>query len=203
MIEILTAVILISAIIMAGFRRLLLLTKGFRIQSLAIGIICFWLGAATGESHYLIIGVLTLLTKVILIPHFINRAVRNLSENREKNPIINGWWSTVITGLLIALIYVLLEKLNNDFIIAGIVLLIVGSLMLISRKKAVTQMTGFLVMENGLVLLELSMIKMGLLVDVLIILEVLLISGIMAIMIFYINKVFNTVNTDFLSNLKD
>ncbi|SHI95507.1 hydrogenase [Parasporobacterium paucivorans] len=203
MLEILTAVILITAIIMAGFRRINLLTKGFRIQSLAIGLLCFALGYLSGESHYYVIGVLTLITKTVLIPHFMNRSIKELSANREMDPIINGWWSSVIAGIFIAVIYVVMEGFNSDFIIAGVVLLVTGALMLVARKKAITQMTGFLVMENGLVLLELSMIKMGLLIDILIILEVLLISAIMAIMIFYINKVFHSVNTDYLSNLKD
>lgn len=203
MLEILAAVILISAIIMAGLRRISLLVKGFSIQSLAIALICFTLGYLTNESHYYLIGVLTLIAKVIMIPHIINRSAKDLTINREMDPIISGCWSTVLIGISSAITYVILENFHSDFIKAGFVLMVVGALILVARKKAITQMIGFLTVENGLVLLEISMIKMTLIIEILVILEVLILSVIMAIMIFYINKTFHTVNTDYLSNLKE
>lgn len=203
MLEILAAVILISAIIMAGLRRISLLVKGFSVQSLAIALICFTFGYLTHESHYYLIGVLTLIAKVIMIPYIVNRSAKDLTINREMDPIINGCWSTVLIGISIAITYVILENFHSDFIKAGFVLMVVGALILVARKKAITQMIGFLTVENGLVLLEISMIKMTLMIEILIILEVLILSVIMAIMIFYINKTFHTVNTDYLSNLKE
>ncbi|MBC2578738.1 hydrogenase [Clostridium sp. DJ247] len=202
MLEILAAVILISAIIMADLRRIILLIKGFLVQSLAIALVCFTLGFLTHESHYYLIGVLTLVAKVIMIPYIVNRSAKDLTINREMDPIINGYWSSVLVGIFIVITYVILENFHNDFIKAGFVLMVVGALILIARKKAIIQMIGFLTMENGLVLFEISMIKMTLIIEILIGLEVLILSLIMAVMIFYINKTFNTVNTDYLSNLK-
>jgi hydrogenase-4 component E len=203
MLEVLAAVILISAIIMAGLRRINLLVKVFSIQSLAIALVCFTLGFLTHENHYYLIGTLTLIAKVIIIPYIVNQSAKDLIINREMDPIINECWSSVLIGISIAITYVVLENFHRDFINAGFVLMVVGALILVARKKAITQMVGFLTMENGLVLLEISMVKMTLIIDILIILEILILSVIMAIMIFYINKTFNTINTDYLSNLKE
>lgn len=203
MLEILAAVILISAIIMAGLRRIGLLVNSFSIQSLAITLVCFTLGFLTKEVHYYLIGVLTLIAKVIMIPYIINKSGKNLDINRETDLIIDGYWSSILTGIFIAITYAVLGNFQSDFIIAGFVLLVVGALILVGRKRANTQMIGFLTMENGLVLLEISMIKMTLIIDILIILEVLILTVIMAIMIFYINRAFNSINTDYLSNLKE
>lgn len=203
MLEILAAIILISAIIMAGLRRTSLLVNGFLVQSLAIALVCFTLGSLTHEKHYYLIGALTFITKVIMIPYIINKSAKDLTINREMNPIINECWSSILVGISIAITYVILENFHNDFIKAGFILMVVGALILVARKRANTQMIGFLTMENGLVLFEISMIKMTLIVDILIILEILILTVIMAIMIFYINKTFNSVNTDYLSNLKE
>lgn len=203
MLEILAAVILISAIIMAGLRRITLLVKGFLVQSLAIAFVCFTLGFLTHENHYYLIGTLTVIAKVLMIPYIVNKSTKDLTINREMDPIINECWSSILIGISIAITYVILENFNNDFIKAGFVLMVVGALILVARKRANTQMIGFLTMENGLVLFEISMIKMTLIIDILIVLEILILTVIMAIMIFYINKTFNSVNTDYLSNLKE
>lgn len=203
MFEILSAVILISAIIMSSLRRVNLLIRGFSIQSLAISLVCFALGFQTGEKHYYIIGALTFLIKTFVIPIIANKSVKELKINREMKLIIDGYWSSILTALSIAAVYVFLDNFDNDFIKAGFVLMVLGGIILIGRKKAISQMIGFLVMENGLVLFEISMIKMTLIIEILIILEVLILSVIMGIMIFYINKAFDTVNTDYLSNIKE
>ncbi|EYE88674.1 hydrogenase [Fervidicella metallireducens AeB] len=203
MLEILSAVILISAIIMSSLRRVNLLIRGFSVQSLAISLVCFTLGFKTGEVHYYIIGALTLLVKTLIIPIVASKSVRELKINREMKLIIDGYWSSILTALSIATTYVFLDNFNNDFVKAGFVLMVLGGIILIGRKKAISQMIGFLVMENGLVLFEISMIKMTLIIEILIILEVLMLSVIMGVMVFYINKAFDTVNTDYLSNIKE
>lgn len=203
MLEVLTALILVSAIIMAGLRRISLLVKAFSIQSLGIALACFTLGFLTGENHYYVIGLLTFIAKVIMIPFILKKSSRDLNINREMEPIINGYWSSTFIGVSIAVTYVMLDNFQNDFIKAGFVLMVVGSLILVGRKKANNQMIGFLTIENGLVLFEIAMIKMTLIIEILIVLEVLILTVIMAVMIFYINKIFNSVNTDNLSNLKE
>lgn len=203
MLETLLALILISAIMMAGVRRIKLLTQGFMIQSLSIALICLYFGFKTGESNLFIIALLTVLAKVIFIPYIIKKSTKDLKINREMELIISSLWSYILTCVGIVSAYGLLVQLDNAFLKAGIVLMLVGLILIIGRKKAITQMIGFLCMENGLVLFEISIVKMSLILEAGIILEVLILALIMGIMIFNINKIFDTVNTDYLSNLKE
>lgn len=203
MLEFLLAFILIIAIIMSGLRRVNLLTQGFIVQSLAIALLCLVLGYKTGESHFYLLGTLTVATKVMLIPYIIFKSVKELKINREMDLIINGYWSYILSGSAVAVTYLFLAEYNNDFLKVGIVLMIVGAILLIGRKKAITQMLGFLTLENGLVIFEISAIEMLPIIELGIILEVLILALIMGIMIFHINKTFDTVNTDYLSNLKE
>lgn len=203
MLQMLLALIIIFAILMSGFRRINLLTQGFMIQSLAIALACMVLGYQTGQSHYYLIGGLTIVIKVIAIPCIIYKSIKDIRANRETQLIISGFWSYIFAGIGVASTYMFLIKYDNDFLKVGVVLMIVGGMLLVGRKKAITQMIGFLTLENGLVLFEISAIEMLPVIELGIVLEVLILALIMGIMIFHINKTFDTVNTDYLSNLKE
>lgn len=203
MIEILIAFILIWSIAMSGFRRMKLLNLGFAVQSFVIACICLILGYQSKEYHYFILFLLTLVTKVIVIPYIINRSTKNLRLNRETQLIISGYWSYVLAGIFIASTFILLKDFSNLLFKAGCVLLIVGVILLIGRKKAITQMIGLLTMENGIVLFEIAMVKLDFIIEFSIVFEMLILALIMGVMIVKINNTFDSINTDNLSNLKE
>lgn len=202
MVEALLAVILISSIFMSGVRRIKLLTQEFMLQSGAIALVTIFLGYKTGEPHYYFLGILTIIIKIFIIPFVMNKAIVYLKKDRETDLIMNGFWSYIFTGLSIMIAFGFLDKSQDNFMKVGIVLFIVGGLLTIARRKAITQMIGFLTMENGIVLFEISLTKMPILIEAGILFEGLILAIIMGIMIFNINKAFNTLNTDLLSNLK-
>lgn len=201
--EFVIALILITSIVMAGLRRIKLLNKAFAFQSLLIALVCLFMGIEYKESHYYILFVLTVLIKVFLIPHVINLAVKNLKMNRETELIINGYWSYLLPGIAVAVVFSMLANYYSFLFRTGIVLAVVGGMLLIGRKKAITQMIGLLTVENGIVLFEISMIRVGFIIELGIIFEMLVLALIMGIMIFRINKTFDTINTDYLSTLKE
>jgi len=188
---------------MSGVRRIKLLTGGFVFQSAAIGLIALKLGYDTGEVHYYILALLTIITKVIIIPLIINRSVKKLKINREMELMVNAFNSYIITGIGIMISFGLLNKSQNSFIKTGIALFIIGILLMVARKKAITQMLGFLIFENGIVLFEISLTKMSLVIEAGIVFEGLMLALIMGIMIFHINKTFDSINTDSFENLKE
>ncbi|WP_291633783.1 hydrogenase, partial [Clostridium sp.] len=165
MIETLLTIILISSIYMSGVRRIKLITQGFIFQSAAIGLIALKLGYDTGEVHFYILGILTIVTKVIIIPLIINESVKKLKINREMELIVSGFISYILTGIGIMIAFGLLNKTHDNFIKVGIALFIIGILLMVARKKAITQMIGFLIFENGIVLFEISLTKMSLVIE--------------------------------------
>jgi len=203
MIEALLTIILISSIYMSGVRRIKLLTGGFVFQSAAIGLIALKLGYDTGEVHYYVLAILTLITKVIIMPLIINESVKKLKINREMELIMNAFNSYILTGAGIMIAFGLLNKSQNIFIKTGIALFIIGILLMVARKKAITQMLGFLIFENGIVLFEISLTKMSFVIEAGIVFEGLMLALIMGIMIFHINKTFDSINTDSFENLKE
>ena len=203
MIEALLAIILISSVFMSGVRRIKLLIEGFIFQSAAIGLIALNLGHETGKVDYYILGLLTIITKVIIIPLIINKSVKQLKINREMELIVNGFLSYILTGVGIMIAFGLLNKSHDNFIKTGIALFITGILLMVARKKAITQMIGFLIFENGIVLFEISLTHLSLVIEAGIVFEGLMLALIMGIMILNINKTFDSINTDFFQNLKE
>jgi hydrogenase-4 component E len=188
---------------MSGLRRIKLLKNAFAVQSLFIAVLCLAKGFESGEYHYFILFLLTFLIKVLGIPYIIDKSVRHLKMNRETELILSGFWSYMLTGVSAAVIFIVLKGYGNFIFKTGIVLLVTGAILLIGRKKAITQMIGLLSLENGIVMFELAMVKMGWIIELGIIFELLILVLIMGLMIFKINKTFDTVNTDYLTSLKE
>lgn len=203
MLDTLLALILIATILISGVRRIKLLVQGFTVQSLAIALSCLYFGYQSHEYHFYALALLTLISKAIIIPYILYTSIREFKIKREMELIINSNWSYILSGIGVVFIYGMLRNVDLPFLKAGVVLMIVGSMLVIGRKKAITQMIGFLVIENGLVLFEISIVKMSLIIEAGIILEVLVLALIMGIMIYFINRTFDTTNTDYLTNLKE
>lgn len=203
MLQIVLTIIILSGILISGTRRIKMLTQSFAVQSFAIALLLFGSGYYNGEVHYYFIGIMTLIVKVFIIPFIINKSVRTLKINRELNLVINGYYSFILSGIYIMLIFTIFKKFDNINFKTGLFLMMIGATLMVFRKKAITQMLGFLTLENGIIVFEISIVKIPIVLEAWMGLEVLILALIMGIMIFHINKTFDTVNTDYLSNLKE
>lgn len=203
MTQMLIAILILSSILICGFRRIQLVLKGFIVQAISLALFCFGLGFTTGEIHYYLIGFLTIIAKAILIPYIVSKSSKELKIKRELFPIISPANSYIITVLATLITFSLLKNVNNPYLKCSFIVMTSGIILLIGRKSALNQMFGFLTLENGFVIFELSMIKMPILIEIAVILEVLIIALIMGIMIFHINRTFDSINTDYLSDLKE
>jgi hydrogenase-4 component E len=203
MYEFLVAFIIITGIMMSGFRRAKLLNEGYAVQSLFIAMVCLYEGIRLQEYHYFVLFALTLVTKVVLAPIIINKSISELKKNRETELIINSFWSYIFSGVSAVLIFLFLVDVSNLLLKAGVVLIVVGAILMVGRKKAVSQMIGLLTFENGIVTFEISLVKMAAIIELGIVFEILVLVLIMGVMIFRINKTFDTINTDYLANLKE
>ena len=203
MLQLLLSIVIISGILISGTRRIKLLTSSFTVQSLAIALACIFLGYTTKEFHYYIMGILTLAIKVLLIPYIIRKSFRTLKIKRELDLIVGGFSSFIFSGLYIMIIFAIFRNFPSIYLKTGIFLILIGITVMVGRKKAITQMVGLLTIENGIILLEISLVKIPMVLEAWMALEVLVLALIMGMMIFHINKTFDTVSTDYLSDLKE
>jgi hydrogenase-4 component E len=163
------------------------------------------------SGHTLLLTSVAFLLKAIAIPYLLFRAIRQVHIRREVEPLI-GYVPTLILGTLAtagAFIFsgrlpLIPEHSQSLFVPVGLATLATGFLMLISRRKAITQVLGYLIFENGIFIFGMLLTEaMPLMVEAGVLLDLLVGVFVMAILMHQINREFSTMNTDNLTSLKE
>jgi hydrogenase-4 component E len=154
-------------------------------------------------------GALTL--KGIFIPWLLFRAIREVRIRREVEPLI-GYVPTLLLGALTtagSFIFADLRPLVAEhhgslFIPTALATLFTGFLLLITRRKAITQVLGYLMFENGIFVFGVLLsAAMPLMVEAGVLLDLLVAVFVMGIVLNHINREFSTLNTERLSSLRE
>jgi hydrogenase-4 component E len=161
--------------------------------------------------HGLVPAIGALLLKGIFIPWLLFRAMREVRIHREMEPLI-GFVPTLILGAVITaaafissdFLPLAPEHRGTLFIPTALATLFTGFLLLITRRKAITQALGYLVLENGIFIFGILLsTAMPLMVEAGVLLDLLVAIFIMGIVIHQINREFSTLNTERLSSLRE
>jgi hydrogenase-4 component E len=202
------ALILVSKFMILGSTRLYSSVRAFGIQSFLLACVASVVGISTGKFDLYIVALLTLVIKAAVIPYIFIYIIREIKVKREIDLYVGISPSLIIGGILVVISYYLIRsidvitELSSFALSASMSLVSIGLFVMISRKKAIMQMLGILIMENGLFLGAISLTSgMPLLVELGIFFDVLIGVLIMGILIFRINKTFETIDTDMLKTL--
>ncbi len=149
--------------------------------------------------------------KGVVFPWLLFRALREAEVRREVEPYVGYVFSLIVGVLSLAASFWLSTKLPLPAIITSSVLvpvaffsIMAGLFLIISRKRAVNQVLGFIVLENGVFTFGVGVLEgASFLVEAGVLLDVFVAVFVMGIMIFHINREFDTIETDRLSVLKD
>lgn len=201
--------ILLTAVMMNALMRLESCVKAYTLNSLLLAVLIAAVALITGERHLYLAAFLTCLSKGIVIPVFLRRIVRQMRVTHDVEPYISNTLSLSISGVLVAVVYASLKEgifvtgFSRNVLQISLAVILIGLLIMITRKKAVTQVIGLLFMENGLFLAGFSLtfgmpvlIELGVLFDMLM---GVIILGIFAVQI---KRVFSSSDLDKLTILK-
>ncbi|MEA3464508.1 MAG: hydrogenase [Thermodesulfobacteriota bacterium] len=204
----LLAVILINFFTLGSAR----LGACIRMVALQGGLLALLPLAAHGLSgHALFLGASALILKGIFIPFLLLRAIREVRIRREVEPII-GFVPTLILGALTtagAFIFadflpLIAEHREGFYVPTALATMFTGFLLLITRRKAITQILGYLLLENGIFIFGVLLsAAMPLMVEAGVLLDLLVGVFVMGIVLNHINREFSTLNTERLSALKE
>lgn len=207
-VQLLIALILVSTFMILGSTRLYSCVRAFGIQSFLLACIAGIVAYSTGKNDLYVVSALTLIIKAAIIPYIFTYIIREIKVKREIELYVNISPSLIIGGVLVVISYYLIRsiaiisELSSFALSASMSLVSIGLFVMISRKKAIMQMLGILIMENGLFLGAISLTNgMPLLVELGIFFDVLIGVLIMGILIFRINKTFESIDTDLLKTL--
>jgi len=181
----------------------------FALQAIALALSVGWQAFIQSEPLLLVTALLALAVKGFIIPTALHRIVRRLDVHREVEQVIGGG-ATMLAGLaLVALSILLLQPVagtgdvvaREDIAFAlGVVLL--GLLMMITRYNAVTQVIGFMSLENGLILAATGARGMPLVVEISVAFSVLIAFIVFGVFVFRIRERFDTVDVTVLERFR-
>jgi Hydrogenase 4 membrane component (E) len=150
---------LISAFLMTIAKRVTALTRTFRLQSLFLFLYTLTMAATQKHNELYIISASILILKVGIIPYVLSRIVRRIHAEENLGLVVNPQLSLVVALLLAYLSYVFTdrimsfnESLGSNVFAVSITIICIGFFIMVSRMKALGQVLGFLVMENGIFL---------------------------------------------------
>ena len=160
--------------------------------------------------HIVALGLGTLVVKSVVLPAFLQRAIREASVRREVEPLIGFTASLCLGAVAVALSFAVAQRLplpeSQTALLVPVALatVIVGLIVLTTRNKALTQVVGYLVLENGIYLFGLSQAeRVPFLVELGVLLDVFVGVFIMGIVVFHINREFDSLSSARLTELKD
>jgi len=209
--SLLAALILLTAFAMLVQRRMYALLHIFAWQGLFLSISTAVVGFAAQSHHLYISSVLTLAIKVILLPYILHVLIRKLKIHREVETIMNvptimliGIALVIFSYHLTAPIRELSTLMTKSTLAVALATVMLGLLMMITRRHAVTQIIGFLAMENGLFFAATSATYgMPLVVELGVALDILIAAFIFGIFFFHINTTFDSLDVDQMARLKE
>jgi hydrogenase-4 component E len=208
--------IFILVLVLADFRLLATSRLAAVIQTTvlqAIALSAFMLTIADRPWPLLLIflSLVTLTVKGVILPWLLNRAMREAGVQREIEPIV-GYSASVLIGMILLglsfLIFMPLKasvSMESAFLLPGALFTtLTGLMMIVSRKNALTQVAGYLVMENGVYAFGAALaVEEPLLVEMGVLLDVFVAVFVMGITVYQISREFDHIDTDRLSELKD
>ena len=180
------------------------------IQGILLGLIPLAMGLGR-HPHILFMVAAAITVKGWLIPFLLRRAITEVHIHREVDPYIGYTVSLMLcalgTGLSLILAHMLPLKGGTQVILlvpAALATLFTGFLVLVSRRKALTQVVGYLILENGIFLFGLLLVEdMPMLVETGILLDLFVGVFVMGIVINHIRTAFDSTDTRHLAELKD
>ena len=212
--EVVLALFLLADLALAGSGRLNHAIRLVAAQGWAVGILPLllwnWQSACPGVQLWVVAAV-NMLVKGVLLPMLLSYAVRKANTCRELEPIVSFRLSQAIVFAMAVGGFAIGAHLGIHGTIASELAIPVafttmgaGLLLICARKKAITQVLGFLVLENGISVFGAGiLLEHALVVELGILLDVFTLVFILGIAIFQINHTFSSTDTDRLNHLGD
>jgi len=189
--------------------------SAYRYQSVVLAAVTALIAYTTGIWEIYPAAILTLVIKAEIIPRLLIRATRNIRGEFkvETNPYISLRLSLLISAVLVVLSYGLtnqilsnsnVDNLSVTYIPVSISLFFVGLFVMVSRRMALSQVVGLLILENGLFLFTTALTPgVSLIIEVGILLDIVVAVMISSTLLFRITQTFDTLDIGNLEKLRD
>ena len=213
--EVMLAAFLLTDIVLAGTGRLRQAIGLVAVQGWAVGLLPLfmwdWANAGTPRIGVFAVAAVNALVKGCALPRLLAYTVQKVGARPELEPLV-GFRASRIVVFAFAVAGFAASRTLGAADVPGAALAIpvalttmgTGLFLICARRKAVTQVLGFLVFENGITVFGTGiMMEIGIVVELGILLDVFVLAFLLGIAIFQISRTFASLDTDRLSTLGD
>jgi hydrogenase-4 component E len=181
----------------------------FALHAVVLSLSVSWQAYIQNAPHLYITAVIALLLKAIIIPVALHRVVVRLGIHRTIETV-GGIGPTMLFGMsLVALSMVVMlrataeaDPLAREDLAFALSVVLLGLLMMVTRRNAVSQIVGFMSLENGLVLAATGAKGMPLVVEISVAFSVLIAFIVIGVFLFRIRERFDTVDVEALDEAR-
>src|SRR5216683_6970173 len=202
--------LLVTAYLMVGQKALFVAIRLYGLQSILLGAVALTMGFADHRFHLFAGAALTIGLKGVLIPWFLMRVIDRIGIHREIEPFLNVPASLLVCVGLTVVGYrvstgfpVGARNVSHHLIGVALSMLLIGLFLMVTRKKAITQILALLTVENAVFLVAVGVTSgMPLVVELGISFDVMLAVLILGVLVQRIVTRFESMDVSRLSNLK-
>ena len=202
--------VLLTGMIMLWRRGVAAYISAFAWQSMVLALLTAAVGYFGSDPELYWVAALLFVIKGVAIPRLLRKVAAKFTSVSEQAPYVNTATSLVISGMLILLAYAaarplqaIAEAPTRGGMPIAMGLIFVSLFIIVSRRKAVTQVIGFLMLENAIALLAvLGTYGVPLIVELGVFLDVLMGFLVMQIFLYDIHDTFSTLDVSALNRLK-
>lgn len=207
--HLLAGLMLVASFALLYQDRIAAVLNTFAAQAILLSMAVAWEAWTQERPHLFITAGLALGLKGIVIPVALHRVVARLGVHRDVEKVV-GVGMTLMFGLALTALSLLLvlkvtaeaESFTREGLALALAIILLGLLMMIARQNAITQIVGFMSLENGLILAATGARGMPLVVEVSVAFSVLIALFVFAVFVFRIRERFDSVDIDELGRAR-
>ncbi|MBI4369512.1 MAG: hydrogenase [Elusimicrobia bacterium] len=210
-IELAVLFLILSNFALLGASRVTTLIQVAAGQGILLGLLPLLAHAKQGNLRLIAVALIAGLLKGVIFPVMLGRALREANIRREVEPFVGYSLSLILGVFALACSFWIASRLpatalflSRKALPAAFSTILTGFFMIVARRKALTQVLGYLVLENGIYLFSISLgQKIPFAVELGVLLDVFVAVFVMGIAMFHINREFDHLDVGQLSALKD
>lgn len=210
-VELAAGMVLAGAVLVLWRRDLRALVTLLALQGAALATVAAVLAVHDGDVGLGVVAGVVLVAKGFVIPGLLGRVVRGDPGSRETAPLVNVPASLVTAAVLVVVAYLVAGRLTalapgalTRLVPLGLATVLVGFFVLVTRRKAVSQIVGLLLVDNGVALVAFLLTAgVPLLVELGASMDVLLVVVVLQVLATTLRTRFGPVDLDLLRELHD
>ncbi|NCM97503.1 MAG: hydrogenase-4 component E [Rhodobacterales bacterium] len=201
--------LLLVSFLMIYQDRLFALLHVFALHAVVLSLSVAWQAYNQGAPHLYVTAAIALVFKGFVIPMALRRIVKQLGIHREVEQVV-GIGLTMMAGIGLAALSIILilrvtenaDAFAREDLAFALAVVLLGLLMMVTRRNAVSQVVGFMSLENGLILAAAGARGMPLVVEISVAFSVLIAFIVIGVFLFRIRERFDSVDINALEEFR-